>query len=106
MPKNLITALIAAACIAGSAIAASAIAADVPDATDKSAKLQAGLTPTVELLQLMDTDKNGKVSKEEFMRYMEAEFDLADTNKDKELDPKELKHLIQNLYHPTKGPGR
>ena|ERR1700730_15815014 len=44
-------------------------------------------------LQLMDTDKNGKVSKKEFMRFMEAEFDLADRNKDGERDPKELQHF-------------
>jgi len=54
----------------------------------------------------MDTDKNGKVSKEEFMRFMEAEFDLADTNKDGELDPKELKRFQYALSHPSKGPGR
>jgi Ca2+-binding EF-hand superfamily protein len=28
-----------------------------------------------EILKLMDTDKNGKVSRQEFMRFMEAEFD-------------------------------
>jgi Ca2+-binding EF-hand superfamily protein len=54
----------------------------------------------------MDTDKNGKVSKAEFMRFMEAEFDWADKNKDGELDPKELRHLQYALTHPTKGPGR
>lgn len=42
------------------------------------------------LLLLMDTDKNGKVSKQEFMSFMEKEFDLLDTNHDGELDPKEL----------------
>ena len=42
------------------------------------------------LLLLMDTDKNGKITKQEWMRFMEAEFDRLDTNKNGELDPKEL----------------
>ena len=43
-----------------------------------------------QLLLLMDTDKNGKISKQEFMRFMEAEFDRLDKDKSGELDPKEL----------------
>ena len=73
---------------------------------DSSKKLEAGLAPTIRLLQLMDTDKNGKVSKEEFMHFMEAEFTFADKNHDGELDPKELQHLLQGLRHPIEGPGR
>jgi hypothetical protein len=42
------------------------------------------------LLQLMDTDKNGKISKQEFMRFMEEEFQRLDKNKDGQLDVKEL----------------
>jgi Ca2+-binding EF-hand superfamily protein len=42
------------------------------------------------LLLLMDQDKDGKVSKEEFMRFMEAEFGRLDKNKDGKLDVKEL----------------
>ncbi len=38
----------------------------------------------------MDTDKNGMVSKQEFMRYMEAEFARLDKNKKGELNVKEL----------------
>jgi hypothetical protein len=44
------------------------------------------------LLQLMDTDKNGKVSKAEFPHFMEQE--------------KELRYLQYKLSHPAKGPGR
>ena len=43
-----------------------------------------------QLLLLMGTDKNGKVSKQVFMRFMEAEFERLDTNHDGELDVKEL----------------
>jgi Ca2+-binding EF-hand superfamily protein len=38
----------------------------------------------------MDTDKNGKVSKHEFMNFMSKEFDLIDTNHDGQLDVNEL----------------
>lgn len=44
-----------------------------------------------QLLGLMDTDRNGKVSRQEFMDFMAAEFDRLDTNKDGELDAKELR---------------
>lgn len=43
-----------------------------------------------ELLLLMDTDKNGKISREEWMTFMAAEFDRLDRDKSGELDPKEL----------------
>ena|SRR5271163_737607 len=49
-----------------------------------------GETEAKKLLKLMDTDKNGKISKQEFMAFMEAEFDRMDVNKDGELDVKEL----------------
>lgn len=48
---------------------------------------------TKRLLTLMDTDKSGKVSKQEFLSYMESEFDRLDTNKDGELDVAELTKL-------------
>jgi Ca2+-binding EF-hand superfamily protein len=43
-----------------------------------------------EILLLMDTDKNGKISRDEWMKFMAAEFDRLDTDKSGELDPKEL----------------
>jgi Ca2+-binding EF-hand superfamily protein len=47
----------------------------------------------------MDTDKNGKVSKKEFMDFMSAEFDRLDTDKSGELDPKEL---TQSRIRPSR----
>jgi hypothetical protein len=41
-----------------------------------------------QLIGLMDTDKNGKISKREFMKFMEAEFDRLDKDKSGELDAK------------------
>jgi len=56
----------------------------------KEKKLAAGEREAKKMLLLMDTDKSGKVSKEEFMSFMEAEFQRMDINKDGELDVKEL----------------
>lgn len=42
------------------------------------------------LLRLMDKDQNGKVSKEEFMMFMSAEFDRLDKDKSGALDVNEL----------------
>ena len=42
------------------------------------------------LLPLMNQDKDGKVSKEVFMGFMEAEFDRLDKKKEGKLDIKEL----------------
>jgi Ca2+-binding EF-hand superfamily protein len=43
-----------------------------------------------ELLLLLDTDKNGRISKQEWMNFMEAEFNKLDRDGNGELDPKEL----------------
>jgi Ca2+-binding EF-hand superfamily protein len=43
-----------------------------------------------ELLLLMDADNNGKISKKEWMSFMEAEFNQLDKEGRGELDLKEL----------------
>ncbi len=44
-------------------------------------KIAAGLYETKELLLLMDQDRKGKVSRDEFMQFMAAEFDALDTKR-------------------------
>lgn len=61
--------------------------ANVPKYPDKLALAQANAK---QLLSLMDTDKNGKISKKEWMDFMSAEFDRLDTDHSGELDPHEL----------------
>jgi hypothetical protein len=61
--------------------------ASVPKLQDEVAL---GLPEVKQLPLLMDTDKNGKISKQEWMKYMEAEFDRPDKDKTGELDVKEL----------------
>jgi hypothetical protein len=67
---------------------APASTAPVPAPAPK--KIAAGQTEAVRLLLLMDADKNGKVSRAEFMTFMSAEFDRLDVNHDGELDVNEL----------------
>ena len=53
-----------------------------------------------QLLQLMDKDQNGKVSRAEFMTFMTTEFNRLDVNKDGELDVNELSQLRVVTKHP------
>jgi hypothetical protein len=61
--------------------------AAVPKPQDKFA---IGEDEAKQLLLLVDTDKKGKVSKQEWMKFMEAEFDRLDQSKTGNLDVKEL----------------
>jgi hypothetical protein len=56
-------------------------------------QLAVGETQDARLLFLLDKDKDGKVSKQEFLKFMDAEFDRLDTDNDGELDTNELSHL-------------
>jgi hypothetical protein len=57
-----------------------------------------------QLLLLMDTDKNGRISKQEWMSFMEAEFDRLDTDKSGELDVKEIaQSRLQATRHANVG---
>jgi hypothetical protein len=62
----------------------------VPAYSSESPKVAAGAVDVKQLLLLMDTDKNGKISKKEFMDFMSAEFDRLDKDKSGQLDVKEL----------------
>jgi hypothetical protein len=67
----------------------------------KEQRVAAGEKEARKLLLLMDKDQNGKVSKEEFMRFMEAEFERLDVNKDGELDVKELTKSQVRVSRPV-----
>ena len=56
----------------------------------KEKTLIAGEKEAKKLLLLMDRDENGMVSKQEFMSFMEAEFDRLDKDKNRQLDVREL----------------
>ena len=67
-----------------------ALMAPLCAAQQSASPVQQGEYHAEQLLKLMDTDQNGKVSRAEFMKFMNAEFDQLDTNKNGELDVKEL----------------
>jgi EF hand len=62
-------------------------------------KVALGEDEVKQLLLLMDTDKNGKISKQEFMTFMEAEFARLDRDKNAELDAKELTQSSLRVSH-------
>jgi Ca2+-binding EF-hand superfamily protein len=77
--------------------------ASTPKAQDKVAL---GQNEVKQLLLLMDTDKNGKISKQEYMNFMAAEFDRLDKDKSGELDPKELTQSQLRVSHPFPSLGK
>src|SRR5580658_7009448 len=66
----------------------SAQKANVPIHQDVVALAQPKVT---EVLLLMDTDRNGKISKKQLMNLMEAVFDRLDKDKKGELDPRQFR---------------
>jgi hypothetical protein len=89
----IIAMLIAAWAMLGSAIAQKAA---VPKPQDK---LALGENEVKQLLLLIDTDESGKISKQEWMKFMEAEFDRLDKDKKGQLDAKELTQSKLRVSH-------
>jgi hypothetical protein len=69
---------------------------------EQEKKLAIATEAAKQLLLAMDTDKNGKISKQEWMKFMEVEFDRLDVNHDGELDVKELTQSRMRV-HPYVG---
>jgi uncharacterized membrane protein YdfJ with MMPL/SSD domain len=57
---------------------------------EREKKLAVATDAAKQLLLVMDADKSGKVSKQEWMKFMEEEFDRLDTDHKGQLDVKEL----------------
>jgi hypothetical protein len=89
----LVTALFAIGAIVGTCLAQKT---SVPKPQDKVAL---GENEVRQLSLLMDTDKTGKITKQEGMRFMEAEFEKLDKNKSGELDAKEVAESILRVSH-------
>jgi len=79
-----ITVLLAALSMLGNAAAQKD---SVPKPQDK---LALGENDVKHLLPLMEADRHGKVSRQEYMKFMAAEFDRLDKVKSGELDVKVL----------------
>ena len=49
-------------------------------------------------MSAVDLNKDGKISKEEFMKHHETMFDKKDTNKDGFLDDTEMHHMMDHMH--------
>jgi hypothetical protein len=79
-------------------VAVAAQKSTAPPPSQHSGAIVAGQAAAKQLLLLMDTDKDGRVSKKEWMTFMDAEFDRLDTNHDGFVDVKDLeKSRIQQV---------
>ena len=68
-----------------------ALARDASSPRQDQDNVAIGAEQIIRVLPLMEQDKSGKIiSKEEFVKFMEAEFARLDKNKSGELDAKEL----------------
>ncbi len=85
--RNLLLALMTMG--ATGAVAANAVAQKTASAKPQD-KVALASNDVKELLSLMDADNNGKISKKEWMSFMEAEFNQLDKEGKGELDLKEL----------------
>ena len=65
-----------------------------------------GHDKAIELLLVMDTDEKGKVSKQAWMKFMEAEFDRLDQDKKGELDPRDLQRSNPSVSHYFRDVGK
>ncbi len=90
-----IAGLVATWAMLGTAVAQKAAAPKPQD------KLALGEDEVKQLLLLMDTDKNGKIAKQDWMKFMEAEFDRLDKSKNGQLDVKELTQSKLRVSHPV-----
>jgi hypothetical protein len=82
--------LVIGALFAIGTIVGTAPAQKVPAPSETQGQAAARHAVAKQLLLLMDKNKDGKVSKQEWMSFMEAEFDRLDTNKDGYVDVKDL----------------
>jgi hypothetical protein len=62
-------------------------------------KLVLGEDDVRRLLLLMDANKDGKISKQEWMDFMSAEFDRLDKDKNGSLDIREISHSRVRATH-------
>jgi hypothetical protein len=87
--RGVLSAVLAATVLLAGVIVGTSFAqkASVPKTQDR---LALGEDDVKKLMLLIDTSKTSKISKQEWMKFMEDEFDRLDTNKSGELDAKEL----------------
>jgi hypothetical protein len=98
--------MVGALAAAGAVMMADAVAQDTANVPVRPNTAAIAEDNVKQLLLLMDTDKNGKISKDEWMKFMSAEFDRLDTDRSGELDRNELlrsRMVIRHVSTETQG---
>ena len=93
--RNLLTALMTGtAALAGNALA------QTTTAMPKQPNVKAIATENAkQIMLLMDTDKDGRISKKEWMDFMSAEFDRLDTDHNGYIDQHDLLVTTIHVQH-------
>ena len=90
--KNMVSAVFAIAMLPSCWLAPqAAVAQSKANVPKPQNTLVLGEGAVQQLLLLMEPDKNGKISKQAWMRFMAQEFDRLDKDKKGELDAEELR---------------
>jgi hypothetical protein len=89
----LVAVLVASAAMLGTARAQKAAVPKPPD------KLALGQDEVKQLLLLIGGDENGKITKEKWMKFMEAEYGRLDKDKSGDLDAKDLAQSSLRVSH-------
>lgn len=99
-----ITGALALNAAAGQSEKSTGVVSPTPEAekAERERRLAAATDAAKQLLLAMDTDQSGKISKEEWMKFMEAEFDRLDTDHKGQLNVKELTQSRVRI-HPYVG---
>jgi hypothetical protein len=93
-------ALLAVTTLSASFVFAGAVPAQTTTASPKLPnKIAIAERNAKQLMLLMDADKNGRVSKAEWMKFMSDEFDHLDSDKSGSLDLKELEKSNLTVAH-------
>ena len=93
--RNLLTVLMSATFV----LAGTSFAQDKASGPKTPNKQAIAAENTKEMLLLMDANKDGQISKQEWMNFMSAEFDRLDTNHNGFIDQKELMNSRISFEH-------
>ena len=99
-PRNIVLANVVFVAVLVTLGAAAPQKNSVPRVPDK---VLLGQEHVEQLLLLMDADKNGKISKKDWMDYMSGEFDRLDKDKCGELDLKEIRSRLRVSHFANAG---
>jgi hypothetical protein len=104
--RNALASLAAAGFFAVIAIVETAAFAQKSSVPKKQNGPQLNADEVRQLMVLMDTNKDGKISKQEWMTFMAAEFDRLDKDHSGDLDAKDLEQSSLRASRPFSTAGK